>query len=164
MRKEVKILIVFLLLIFVPVAFASFQGQMRKWGIDLAGGVYTFAGSITATDDLIVTDNTTQKGLVLTASTVSLTSPTVTFSAAGKGLITLTSDANQTGALVTGGTLNQVITIISGAGSNTIRFDDATSMAVGSNVTLTEAQYDVLTLICVSSYGDAWAAVSEHNN
>lgn len=83
---------------------------------------------------------------------VSLTSPTVTFAAANKNIITLTSDANQTGIHPTGGTTGQIIYIVSGTGSNTMRFDDdATSMCIGGNITLTEAQNDVLALRCVTA-------------
>lgn len=111
-----------------------------------------------------ITGVLTQGPLVLTNSDVSLTSPTVTFSAANKSKMTLNSNANQTGIYPTGGALGQIVTIISGAGSNTMRFDDATSMSLGANITLTEGQNDILTLICTSADGDEWAAVSAHDN
>jgi len=101
---------------------------------------------------------------VLTASAVSLTSPTVTFSAAGKNLVVLNSDANQTGIYPTGGTQYQVLSILSGAGSNTMRVDDGTSMTIGANITLTEGQGDVLTLLCTNAEGDEWTAFSAHDN
>jgi len=92
-----------------------------------------------------------------TATAVSVTSPTVTFDASEKFRITLASDANQTGFYPTGGELNQVLLIESyGTGSNTMRFDDGTSMTIGANATLTESQGDVLCLICTSADGDEW--------
>ena len=79
-------------------------------------------------------------------------------------LIVLTSDANVTGVTLTGGALNQVVTIITGDGSNTIRFDDGADMVVGSNMTLTEGQGDVLTLMCTSADGDEWVRLSNADN
>lgn len=105
-------------------------------------------GTITPTAVTIPATNTT----VLTASSVSLTSPTTTFSITGKNYITLTSDANQTGVRPTGGTTGQVVTIRSGSGSNTMRFDDnATTLSLGGNITLTEGQDDVLSLVVTGS-------------
>lgn len=102
---------------------------------------------------------------VLTNTDVSLTSPSVSPSVTSAGeLVTLTSDANQTGIIPTGGTLRRVIEFTSGAGSNTMRFDDGTSMTIGANITLTEAQQDSLTLRCTSSDGDEWTAVAAHDN
>lgn len=101
---------------------------------------------------------TTAKGMIDTSSAVALTSPTVTFSAANKGTIVLSANANLTGIYPTGGVLDQRLTIISAAsGSNTMRFDDGTSMSLGgSNITLTESVDDSLTLICTSADGDEW--------
>lgn len=107
-------------------------------------------------------------GLVVkypTASSVDLTSPTVTFSATNKFRVVLSSDENQTGIYPTGGAINQVLVIESyGTGSNTMRFDDGTSMTLGGNITLTEAQGDVLTLLCTSSDGDEWRRLSNADN
>lgn len=109
---------------------------------------------------------------VWVSTAVSLTSPTVTFDATNKRFISLTSDANLTGIHPVNGTTGQVISIVSGAGSNTMRFDDdATSMTIGGNVTLTEAQNDVLALVCIAAptagetngYGK-WAALYAHDN
>lgn len=112
-----------------------------------------------------VTSRTTLNSVVLTNSAASLTSPTTTWAVSNDDcLITLNSDANQTGIYPTGGTLRQVLIIKSGSGSNTMRFDDATSMSLGSNITLTEAQNDVLTLMCVSSDGDEWIRLSNADN
>lgn len=125
----------------------------------------TIDNDLTVTDDLAVTDDASVGGMftlatgptVLTSAAATLTSPTVTFSAANRTLVTLTSDANLTGCYPTGGTLGQVLVIKTGTGSNTMRFDDGTSMTVGSNRTITEGQIDILTLLCVSSDGDEWA-------
>lgn len=106
--------------------------------------------------------------LTLAPTAVALTSPTVTFSAADVSYISLTSDANLTGIRPINGTLNQVLMIISGAGSNTLQFDDATSAVLGGNIVLTEAQLDVLSLICtnagVTGAGSVWAATGAHDN
>lgn len=87
----------------------------------------------------------------------SLTSPTVTFAVVSNEYrAVLNSDANQTGIYPTGGYLGQLIVIESGAGSNTMRFDDGTSMTLGGNITLTEGQGDILALRCMSADGDEW--------
>ena len=104
------------------------------------------------------------KALVQTESSASLVSPAVTFSAAGKGLIVLTANANLTGVYPTGGKKGQIITIRSGAGANTMRFDNGTSMSLGNDITLTEGENDYLTLQCTNDDGDEWAAVSAHDN
>jgi hypothetical protein len=98
-----------------------------------------------------------------------LTTGTVTFTAANKRYITLTSDSNQTGCYPINGTLGQVITIRSGTNVelavNTMRFDDsAASMTLGANITLTEDDNDILNLICTSADGDEWAALAAHDN
>jgi hypothetical protein len=91
-------------------------------------------------------------------TSVDLTSPTKTFSVAATSYVKLTSNANQTTCYPTGGALGQLLFLRTGAGSNTIRIDDGTSMGLsGSNVTLTESQHDYLSLICVSADGDEWA-------
>lgn len=97
-------------------------------------------------------------------SAVSLTSPTVTFSVDGMNLITLNSDANQTAAYPTGGELGQVITIVTGSGSNTIRFDDGAKTNVGSNLTVTEGQGDVVTFLCTDAAGDVWVKINGSDN
>jgi len=162
MKKKLIIVFGFLAIACVAMAATYFQkvepnNMLFKGKVDVDGAA-TFASTVG------ITGTTTQGPLVLTASAVALTSPTVTFSAANKGLITLTSDANLTGIYPTGGTLNQVITIISGTGSNTMRLDDGTSMSIGANVTLTEAQNDAITLLCNEADGDGWLAVSAHDN
>jgi hypothetical protein len=102
----------------------------------------------------------------ITTRDVSLTSPTVTFAVqASDDVIILSSDANQTAIVPIGGTLNQRITIRAGAsGSNTMRLDDGTSTVIGADFTLTEAQYDYITLDCIDADGDEWAEVSSADN
>lgn len=107
--------------------------------------------------------------VVLPADGVALTSPTVTFSVADKALVTLTADANLTGITPTGGVVGQLVIIRAGAGSNTLRFDDnATTFSLGSNVTLTEGQDDVLGLVCTgvnaTSGNNTWASVFARDN
>lgn len=95
---------------------------------------------------------------------VTVTSPTTAISVDGKGAIRITTDANMTGYTLTGGENGQVVPITSGAGSNTIRFDDGSSYSLGANVTLTEGQHDVLVLQCVNDDGDEWMALYAHDN
>lgn len=113
------------------------------------------------TKKLWVVGDFTRGAEIWTASAVSLVSPAVTFDVAGKGHIILTANANLTGVRPTGGALYQVITILTGAGSNTMRLDDGTSMSLGGgNITLTEGNDDCLTLMCVSADGDEWRVVA----
>jgi len=96
---------------------------------------------------------------------VSLTSPTVTFDVNDTSYVTLNSDANQTGVRPLKGSTGQVLYIVSGAGSNTMRFDDSgTTMALGGNITLTEGQGDALLLICTSQSTNSWSRVSTGDN
>jgi len=96
---------------------------------------------------------------------VEITSPSTTFAVMPTDdLIVLTSDANVTGVTVTGGALNQVVTLITGSGSNTITFNDGANMVLGSNVTMKEGDGDVLTLMCTSADGDKWVRLSSADN
>lgn len=101
---------------------------------------------------------------ILTASDVAVTTATVTFSAAEKQYVTLTTNGATTGIYPTGGDVGQVLTIISGAGSDTMRFDDGAKTVLGANITLTEGQSDTLTLICTSANGDVWARLANGDN
>lgn len=114
-------------------------------------------GAIQATGGIYMT-GITQK----TAVALNMTSPTATFSVVGRSVVTLTADANLTGVVPTGGVAGQEVTIISGAGSNTMRFDDGASMNLGGNITLTEAQFDVLTLRSID--GTNWVRLSNADN
>jgi len=78
-------------------------------------------------------------------------------------LIVLTSDSNTT-ATVIGGALNQVVTLITGSGSNTITFNDGANMVLGSNVAMKEGEGDVLTLMCTTADGDKWVRLSNADN
>jgi len=100
---------------------------------------------------------------LFTAKAVSLTSPTVNFGVSGATYITLTADANLTGVYPTGAEAGQVITIVTGDGSNTIRLDDsAASMTIGGNITLTEGQFDSITLLALGN--DEWTCIAAHDN
>lgn len=106
-----------------------------------------------------------------TSAAVTLTSPTVTFSAATRGYVILNDSASQTGVRPIGGTPGQVLIIKSAAtNTNTMRFDDSTSMSLGGNITLTGQQDDVLALICVSAgvqtngSGNVWARLYSADN
>lgn len=99
-----------------------------------------------------------------TLTSVALTSPTVTFAAGTNKFIDLTANANLTGIYPTGGAVGQILFIHSGAGSNTMRFDDGTSMTIGANTTLTEGQNDWLYLRCTSADGDEWERMASADN
>jgi hypothetical protein len=98
---------------------------------------------------------------ILTPTAVEITSPSQTFSAAGTSFVVLTADENTTGITITGGALWQRLLILSGAGSNTMRFDDATSMSLGADKTLTEAQNDLMELLCLTPDGDEWGLIND---
>jgi hypothetical protein len=131
---------------------ATFSGATTMSGTTTLSGATTISGSATLTDTLITPFDA-----------VALTTPTTSFAAANKHFITLTADVNMTGVTITGGTVGQTITIVTGAGSNTIRFDDnASTLSLGANITVTEGQQDSLSLVCT---GDrTWAATAAHDN
>jgi hypothetical protein len=131
-------------------------------GTNTLSGATTLSGAVTSTSTFQNTGNSQPIGTIALAA--SLTSPTVTFNAGNASVATLNSDANATGIYPTNGKVWQTVLIKSGAGSNTMRFDDGTSMTLGGNITLTEGQNDILTLVCTSADGDEWAAVSAHDN
>lgn len=106
-------------------------------------------------------------------NTIALTSPTATFSV--NSLIgddvSLSADANLTGAYPTDGYVGQIVRIhaATGAGTNTIRFDDnGSTFSLGGNITLTEGNNDVLTLECRIAKGtnsrSVWDCISAHTN
>lgn len=92
-----------------------------------------------------------------TAVDLGLTSPTVSFDINSRNYVTLISNVNQTGLYPTGTSVavGDVVIIKSGSsGSSTMRFDDnATTLALGGNITLTAGQDDVLCLICTAVQG-----------
>jgi hypothetical protein len=153
---------IFVLLIALSVlALAQYSSKIvRPQGGDslevASGGAINVASggalNVAAGGTLTTTGNRVQP-----ATAVELTSPTVTFSGAGKNKITLTSDANLTGVRPTGGTLGQHLLIRTGAGSNTMRLDSGASMTLnGSNLTFTESQNDNVELECTNAEGDEW--------
>lgn len=105
---------------------------------------------------------------LLTASSVSLTSPTVQFSVTGKYYITLNSDANQTAFRPTDGTTGQIIIICAGSGSNTMQFDDnSATISLGGNRVLTEGNFSTIALICTaggSGTASTWAQLYYNAN
>ena len=131
------------------VEYRRAQGENQQWtGVTRLDGEVLISGSI-------------QYGY----SAVSLTSPAVTFSVADKyPIIVLTADANLTAVRPTGGELYQEIIIMSGAGSNTIRFDDGANTALGANFTVTEGQGDVLKLLCTNASGNVWSKSGGNDN
>lgn len=117
-------------------------------------------GSLSVSGVTGLTGNLTRKGEVLTNSAVALASPTVTFSAASKGLITLTTTGTYTPTVtsITGGALNQIITIIPGAGADAMTFANCTSITLPATIVLTEGSTtgEAMSLRCTSADGDDW--------
>ena len=132
----------------------------------ITDGAVTNSGTLAQSGAVALTGALTGSGVVEvhTPTAASLTSPTVTFDVSADSWFTLNSDANLTGVYPTGGTLNQVIYICAGGGSNTIQFDDGTSMSIGANFVVTETQNDVLGLRCLSADGDDWAKFCSGQN
>ena len=127
----------------------------------VVGGTTPAAGTFTT----LTSTKAVQKELVLTATNYEITSPSLVINAADKGMIVLTSDESITGVTLAGGELNQKVEIRTGDGSNTIRFDDVTSLTAGGNITVTEGHNDVITFICVdATYGTIWTVHSLHDN
>ena len=111
-------------------------------------------------DGTAIVDSLNATEVILVKTAVSLTSPTVTIAIGGAVWIELNSDANQTGATFTGGTVGQHFYVAAGSGSNTVRFDDdGVNMALGANKTLTEGTGGVLEFLCVAS--DDYSLVSD---
>lgn len=128
------------------------EGAATLSGANTISGATDFTGQLTVSSRFILTEDA-----------VSLTSPTTTISLVGRGYIELNSDANVTGVTFTNGSVGQVVIIVTGAGSNTIRFDDnGVDLALGGNITLTEGQADSLTIICTAT--DKYAAIAAHDN
>ena len=97
---------------------------------------------------------------------VTVTSSTLVTLPENARFVSVTSNINNTAMKVAGGQLYQVITLTAGlSGSNTLRFDDGTSMALTGNITLTEgASPDYLHLICIDADGDEWAGLGSSVN
>jgi hypothetical protein len=115
-------------------------------------------GTLLIDEGTINTSGTT----LLTAQTVTLTTGTTTIPVLGKTLVTLNSNANLTGVTLTSGTVGQYVVIVTGSGSNTVRFDDSgTTMALGGNITLTEGQSDAIGLLCTAAR--QWALIFDRS-
>lgn len=134
-------------------------GTVTNIGATIHTGAITNTGASTMNGIVTFNGNVMEK-----STTASITSPTVQLNAASFGpSIELIADDSVTGINITGGTLNQVLEIHSGAGAHTLQFDDATSMILGGNVVLTEGQTDSLTLKCLTA-PDIWYATAAHDN
>lgn len=100
-----------------------------------------------------------------TYTATALTSPTVTIDVSASSYYTITTDENQIGITFTGGALGQLVYFRTGAGENTLRLDDGTSMSLGgSDITFTEGHDDVGCLRCVDEDGDEWERVFISND
>lgn len=84
-----------------------------------------------------------------TTSTFEITSPSRVLNLSGlNSHVTLTSDENITGASISGGSAGCIYIIKTGAGSNTVRFDDnGTTLGLGGNITVTEGEDDIIGII-----------------
>lgn len=114
--------------------------------------------------ELHIQDAFTRDEVILTQTAVEITSPSLVAAVGGAGYVILTSDESITGASLSGGAINQVVILRTGAGSETIRFDDSGGMHLGANVTVTEGQNDVLAFVCINADGLQWAAMYAHDN
>lgn len=104
---------------------------------------------------LAVATSITNNGIDVRPPTgVSLTSPSVTTTAAGATVLSVTTDVTQTGLIINGGTTGQVLIVRGTSDSNTIRLDDGTSYTLAGNAVL--GLGDSVTLWCV----DAGVAIS----
>lgn len=151
----------------IGVAFADFRGDMLRAGIDVTQGsnIEIFQGSLDVHEDVTVGDDITiADRMILTATAIEITSGATTMSVADATLVTLSSPINMTGFIPSGGALGQVLILKAGAGGNTIRLDDGTSMTLGGNITLTEGQGDVIGLLCTSADGDEWIRLFNVDN
>lgn len=128
------------------------------------GNVTTANIATAATTATIVATSLTNNGIDVRPSTAaSVTSPTVTVSAAGATVISVTTDESQTGMILTGGTQWQVVIIRGTNDSATMQVDDGTaSMTLSGNATL--GLDDTLTLLCTSADGDEWAQLAVSAN
>lgn len=167
------------LVVGMPIAVSQTLQPSRvdfSGGVNFLAGTYYVAPSVTPeiAGDMTVGGDLTSTGIIRadgglsltrSARAVEITSPSMTFAVlATDDLIILSSDHNTTGTVPTGGKPYQVITLLSGAGTNTMRFDDGTSTTIGANITMTEGQGDVLTLMCVGEEGDEWVRLFNADN
>lgn len=123
--------------------------------------------TVTTTADIATANISTalvNNGTDIRPSTASsLTSPSVTSSASGATVLSITTDEAQTGLIITGGTQWQVLILRGTSDSNTIRVDDGTaSMTLTGNATL--GLDDTLVLLCTDADGDEWAEISRSLN
>ena len=103
----------------------------------------------------------TNNGIYIEPETaVSVTSPTVTVTAAGAVLISVTADVSMTGLVINGGTTGQVLVVRGTADGQTVQLDDGTSYTLDGNATL--GLGDFITLRCVDG-GVAVSAWEETN-
>ena len=94
---------------------------------------------------------------------VSLTSPTKSFSVAGITIAEITTDVAQTGVTLTGGVLGQVVHCVGTHTTNTVLFTDAgTTFALGGDVTLADS--DTLTVMCTDATNQHWAKIGGNDN
>ncbi len=96
---------------------------------------------------------------IMPPTAVSLTSPTVTTTAAGARMLVITTDETQTGLIINGGTLNQVITVRGTSDSATIRIDDGTSYTTAGNLVLGLDDYTILQCLEAGNPASRWGQV-----
>jgi len=120
-----------------------------------SGNLYLSSGALSVTGNMNWTGRTK-----ITPTTVSVTSPTVTFSCVAGSIFVITTDESQTGFYPTNGTVGQICTFIGTSDSATVQFDDGTSMALSGNATLGVG--DTLTVFCDSA--EHWVELAEGAN
>lgn len=120
-------------------------------------------GTVAATAITAATSITNSGSYIAPFDTVSLTSPAVTVTAASVGTLQITTNVTQTGLIMTGGTVGQVVRILGTNDSATIQITDGTaSMTLTGNLTL--GLGDTATLLCTSTDGDEWSELSNAAN
>lgn len=122
------------------------------------------ATTVNATNVNVATAFTNNGIEIMPPTAVSLTSPTVTTTAAGARLLVITTDETQTGFIINGGTLNQVLTIRGTNDSSTVRFDDGTSYTLAGNAELGLNDYIVLQCTAAGNPASTWAEISRSLN
>lgn len=141
-----------------PTTPVSHPGKLIVEGTSVLKGSATLESTISVTGAA-----TFESTIIHTPQEHEITSPTLTIDVTGLNFIILNSDENTTGVTLTNGTVGQVVTFVTGAGSHTIRFDDDSStMSLGGNITLTESETDSLTLFNYATR--QWARLANKDN
>lgn len=120
--------------------------------------------TVTATDLTVATSSTNNGIEIMPSTAISVTSPTVTITAAGARLISITTDETQTGLIINGGTVGQVLSVRGTNDSSTMRVDDGTSYTINSNAVLGLGDWITLRCVEVGDVTSRWEEISRSLN